>query len=167
MARTTRAGETNGPVSLVATGVGKAIDGSVLLRPTDLAVRSGECVVLRGENGSGKTTLLRILAGMTTPTDGKATLDGTVADERDPAMRRTVAALLGAPTAYRDLTLVEHQVVQQVDVEAVEVRLPGERRDHRVGVPEQLLHRPQQPARRLHPSQPVRLPTRPWRRTRT
>ena len=111
MARTTRAGKTNGPVSLVATGVGKAIDGSVLLRPTDLAVSSGECVVLRGQNGSGKTTLLRILAGMTTPTDGKATIDGTVADERDPAMRRTVAALLGAPTAYRDLTLVDHLVL--------------------------------------------------------
>jgi ABC-type multidrug transport system ATPase subunit len=111
MARTTRAGKTNGPVSLVATGVGKAIDGSVLLRPTDLAVSSGECVVLRGQNGSGKTTLLRILAGMTTPTDGKATIDGTVADERDPVMRRNVAALLGAPTAYRDLTLVDHLVL--------------------------------------------------------
>ncbi|MGN6634667.1 MAG: ABC transporter ATP-binding protein [Oryzihumus sp.] len=111
MARTTRTGEANGPVSLVATGVGKAIDGSVLLRPIDLAVSSGECVVLRGENGSGKTTLLRILAGMTIPSDGTATLDGTVADERDPAMRRTVAALLGAPTAYRDLTLVDHLVL--------------------------------------------------------
>ncbi|MGZ4599034.1 MAG: ABC transporter ATP-binding protein [Oryzihumus sp.] len=103
--------ETQPPVKLVATGVGKAIDGSVLLRPTDLAVSSGECVVLRGENGSGKTTMLRILAGMATPTDGKATIDGTVADERDPAMRRTVAALLGAPTAYRDLTLVDHLVL--------------------------------------------------------
>lgn len=111
MARTTRAGEASGPVSLVATGVGKAIDGSVLLRPTDLAVSSGECVVLRGQNGSGKTTLLRILAGMITPTHGKATIDGTVADERDQAMRRTVAALLGAPTAYRDLTLVDHLVL--------------------------------------------------------
>ncbi|GAA1238909.1 ABC transporter ATP-binding protein [Oryzihumus leptocrescens] len=111
MARRTKADGADGPVKLVATGVGKAIDGSVLLRPTDLEVASGECVVLRGENGSGKTTLLRVLAGMTAPTDGKATIDGTVADERDPAMRRTVAALLGAPTAYRDLTLVDHLVL--------------------------------------------------------
>ena len=111
MARTTKADEADGPVKLVATGVDKAIDGSVLLRPTDLAVSSGECVVLRGQNGSGKTTLLRILAGMITPTHGKATVDGTVVDERDPAMRRTVAALLGAPTAYRDLTLVDHLVL--------------------------------------------------------
>ncbi|HEX8973511.1 ABC transporter ATP-binding protein [Oryzihumus sp.] len=99
------------PVSLVAAGVGKAIDGSVLLRPIDLEVGSGQCVVLRGENGSGKTTLLRILAGTMDPSEGKATVDGAVADERDLAIRRTVAALIGAPTAYRDLTLGDHLVL--------------------------------------------------------
>ena len=99
------------PVSLVAAGVGKALDGNVLLRPIDLAVGSGQCVVLRGENGSGKTTLLRILAGTMGPSEGKATVDGAVADERNPAIRRTVAALIGAPTAYRDLTLGDHLVL--------------------------------------------------------
>ena len=100
-----------GPVSLVAAGVGKAIDGNVLLRPTDVQVGSGQCVVLRGENGSGKTTLLRILAGTMDPSEGRATVDGAVADERNPAIRRAVAALIGAPTAYRDLTLGDHLVL--------------------------------------------------------
>ena len=98
-------------VTLTASGVGKQIDGNVLLRPTDLVVGSGECVVLRGPNGSGKTTLLRILAGTLEPSEGSATLDDRPIDERDPATRAKVAALLGSPTAYRDLTVVDHLVL--------------------------------------------------------
>ena len=96
------------PVTLSAAGVAKHIDGNVLLRPVDLTVTSGECVVLRGENGSGKTTLLRILAGTLEASDGAATLDGRPIDERDPTTRARVAALIGSPTAYRDLTVIDH-----------------------------------------------------------
>jgi ABC-2 type transport system ATP-binding protein len=99
------------PPILVASRVGKAIDGNVLLRPLDVSVAPGRCVVLRGENGSGKTTLLRILAGTLDPSEGSAKVDGRDADERDPAVRETVAALIGAPTAYRDLTLLDHLVL--------------------------------------------------------
>jgi ABC-type multidrug transport system ATPase subunit len=98
-------------VTLTASGVGKQIDGNVLLRPTDLSVGSGECVVLRGANGSGKTTLLRILGGLLQASEGSATLDGQSLDERDPATRAQVAALIGSPTAYRDLTVVDHLVL--------------------------------------------------------
>ncbi|RBY97902.1 thiol reductant ABC exporter subunit CydC [Blastococcus sp. TF02-8] len=38
------------------------------LPPTDLAVRPGELLVLRGPSGSGKSTLLAALAGLTGPT---------------------------------------------------------------------------------------------------
>jgi ABC-2 type transport system ATP-binding protein len=99
------------PALLVAHRVTKEIEGTVLLAPVDLAVRPGECVVLRGGNGSGKTTLLRILAGTMDPSDGEATVDGTAADERTASVRRDVAALIGAPTAYRDLTLADHLVL--------------------------------------------------------
>jgi ABC-type multidrug transport system ATPase subunit len=99
------------PIRLEASGVGKHIDGNVLLSPIDLAVGSGECVVVRGENGSGKTTLLRILAGTLEASEGSATLDGGPLDERDPITRARVAALIGYPTAYRDLTVVDHLVL--------------------------------------------------------
>jgi putative ATP-binding cassette transporter len=39
-------------------------NGTPLLRNVNLAVRSGEAVVLRGPSGSGKTTLFRALAGL-------------------------------------------------------------------------------------------------------
>lgn len=99
------------PPIVLARGVGKAIKGTVLLNPVDVSVAAGRCVVLRGENGSGKTTLLRILAGTLDPSEGTAVVDGSKADERDPAVRRAVAALIGAPTAYRDLTLRDHLVL--------------------------------------------------------
>jgi ABC-type multidrug transport system ATPase subunit len=94
-----------------ADGVGKTIDETTLLLPTDVSADPGECVVLRGPNGSGKTTLLRIIGGLLVPTTGTATIGGREADERDRAVRAAVAALLGAPTTYRDLTLIDHLVL--------------------------------------------------------
>ena len=99
------------PVRLKAVGVTKRIEDNVLLTATSVDVRSGKGLVLRGANGSGKTTLLRILAGTTDPSDGTVTLDDAPVDERIPAVRAAIAALLGAPTAYRDLTLVDHLVL--------------------------------------------------------
>jgi ABC-type multidrug transport system ATPase subunit len=96
---------------LRASAVGKKIDEAVLLLPTDVELGTAECVVLRGPNGCGKTTLLRILAGTVPPSQGEATLDGTPVDERDDLTRTAIAALIGAPATYRDLTLVDHLVL--------------------------------------------------------
>jgi ABC-2 type transport system ATP-binding protein len=96
---------------LRADGVSKNIDEAVLLLPTDLELGSAECVVLRGPNGSGKTTLLRILAGTVPPSEGVVTLDGSPVDERNDLTRTVIAALVGAPATYRDLTLVDHLVL--------------------------------------------------------
>ena len=96
---------------LRATGVGKKIDEAVLLLPADVQLRRAQCVVLRGPNGSGKTTLLLILAGTMSASEGEATLDGSPVDERQDATRTAVAALIGAPATYRDLTLVDHLVL--------------------------------------------------------
>jgi ABC-2 type transport system ATP-binding protein len=97
--------------SVRAAGVGKTIDTTTLLLPTDLSADPGQCVVLRGPNGSGKTTLLRVVGGLLPPSTGTATIGGREADERDRAVRAAVAALIGPPTAYRDLTLVDHLVL--------------------------------------------------------
>ncbi|MGG5257661.1 ABC transporter ATP-binding protein [Phycicoccus avicenniae] len=86
----------------------KDVDGAVLLPPTSFVADAGTCVVLRGPNGAGKTTLLRLVAGLAAPSSGTVTLDGDVADERDAATRHAVAALVGPPATYRDLTLRDH-----------------------------------------------------------
>jgi ABC-2 type transport system ATP-binding protein len=103
-------GRTTGSL-LRATGVGKKIDEAVLLLPTDVELGTAQCVVLRGPNGSGKTTLLRILAGTMPPSQGEVTLGGSPVDERQESTRSAIAALIGAPATYRDLTLVDHLVL--------------------------------------------------------
>lgn len=94
-----------------AQDVSKVIGPATLLAPVSVTAPSGSCLVLRGPNGSGKTTLLRIIGGLLVPTVGTATIGGREADERDRAVRAAVAGLLGAPTTYRDLTLVDHLVL--------------------------------------------------------
>ncbi|MCU1538168.1 MAG: Multidrug transporter ATPase [Humibacillus sp.] len=94
-----------------ADGVGKKVDETRLLKATTVHADPGECIVLRGPNGSGKTTLLRIIGGLLVPTTGTATIGGREADERDRAVRAAVAALIGPPTTYRDLTLADHLVL--------------------------------------------------------
>lgn len=82
--------------------------GAHLLAPTDLAVNSGQVMVLRGENGSGKTTLLRVLAGTLIPTTGAARIGGEQIDERDRTFRRRVAVMIGLPPMAPDLTVRDH-----------------------------------------------------------
>lgn|GEM_PF-283417 len=106
------AAASDGPAHVLrADGVGMRINEAVLLLPTDLELGRAQSVVVRGPNGSGKTTLLRILAGTVQPSEGEATLDGSPVDERHDLTRATIAALIGAPATYRDLTLVDHLVL--------------------------------------------------------
>lgn len=63
----------SGPAHLVdvvdltrSFGVRKAVAG------VSFSLGAGECLALFGPNGAGKTTLLRVLAGLLTPSSGKA-----------------------------------------------------------------------------------------------
>ncbi len=49
------------------------------LREVDLSVAAGETVGVLGHNGAGKTTLLRLLAGVTSPSEGRVRVVGRIA----------------------------------------------------------------------------------------
>jgi len=69
------------------------VGGATLLDGLSLAVAPGEVVAVVGPNGAGKTTALRLLAGETTPTAGRSTLDGRALGDWAPdalALRRAV-----------------------------------------------------------------------------
>ena len=69
-----------------------------------MRVYPGASVLLLGENGAGKSTMLRLIAGLTTPTEGKLTVfGGTPRSERD-----RVAFMSHAPMLYDELTGVEN-----------------------------------------------------------
>jgi iron complex transport system ATP-binding protein len=60
----------------VLADAGLQIDNRWLVRHMSIALQPGRFTVLIGPNGSGKSTLLRLLAGLWTPTEGRAELDG-------------------------------------------------------------------------------------------
>ena len=59
-------------VALAAEGLVKQFDSVTAVNGVSLQVHAGEIVGLLGPNGAGKTTALRMLAGILTPTAGRA-----------------------------------------------------------------------------------------------
>ena len=92
-------GSAPGSVTLAAHGVTKIYGSGEVevhaLRGVDLALRSGELVVLLGPSGSGKSTLLNILGGLDTPTAGES---GS-ATRSSPRRRARAHALSAASTS--------------------------------------------------------------------
>ncbi|HEY3452655.1 MAG TPA: ABC transporter ATP-binding protein [Myxococcales bacterium] len=69
-----------------------------------LSVAAGEVVGLLGPNGAGKTTALRMLAGLLTPTGGRALLDGIDVAESPLEARRKLGFLTTSTGLYDRLT---------------------------------------------------------------
>ena len=59
------------------THVSKSYHDLNVLERLSFTVRRGETVGILGPSGSGKTTILRLIAGLTEPTTGKITVEGT------------------------------------------------------------------------------------------
>ncbi|BHH85244.1 peptidase domain-containing ABC transporter [Desulforhopalus sp. 52FAK] len=60
----------------------------------DIAIRSGECVLLQGHDGAGKTTVLKLLMGMYEAQNGIITIDGTNIRQLPPSLlRRSIGYL--------------------------------------------------------------------------
>lgn len=79
-----------------------------VLRGVDLAVAPGEFVALMGPNGAGKTTLLRILATLSRPTLGEASVAGFPLPGGASEVRRRLGVVSHHPLLYGDLTAEEN-----------------------------------------------------------
>jgi ABC-2 type transport system ATP-binding protein len=89
-------------------GVSQAYGGVKVLGDISFTLDAGRCLALVGANGAGKSTLLRLLAGREKPAEGRVFFMGRDIDEDDVVTRRAVAAVLGDPVFYPDLTAREH-----------------------------------------------------------
>lgn len=77
-------------------------DGPDILRGVNLAVRSGEHVVITGASGEGKTTLLRILLGLLEPNGGEVRVDGRpLTSVGHRAYRSRVAAVMQEDSLFK------------------------------------------------------------------
>ena len=68
-----------------------------VLNLSELDIRAGEILGIRGHNGSGKSTLLRIIALLEPPDSGTVIFEGRPAGTDDLHLRRQVTLLLQTP----------------------------------------------------------------------
>ena len=95
-------------LAVAARDVTVRIDDAPLLAPVSVGLERGRTLAVTGANGTGKTTLLRVLAGIQPPSGGEVRVLGAEPDERSPAFRADVAALLDPPPLSRSLVLAEY-----------------------------------------------------------
>jgi ABC-2 type transport system ATP-binding protein len=95
-------GAKNGRSAIVAAGVRKSYDDTVVLGGVDLAVAEGTIFALLGPNGAGKTTMIRILSTLITLDAGQVSVAGhDVLDEPDRV--RAAIGVTGQFSALDDL----------------------------------------------------------------
>jgi ATPase subunit of ABC transporter with duplicated ATPase domains len=73
-----RACARSGDDVIKVAGVSKRYGSKVVHDGVDLLVRRGERWAVMGENGAGKTTLLKMMAGVSTPDDGRVDVGASV-----------------------------------------------------------------------------------------
>ncbi|MBC8363504.1 MAG: ABC transporter ATP-binding protein [Actinobacteria bacterium] len=112
---------------MVVAGVSVGFDGIRVLDGIDLAVASGEVVVLLGPSGCGKTTLLRAVAGLEPLTAGLVSWDGEDLAAIPPHER-------GFGLMFQDHALFPHRdVAGNVGFGLRMVGLPEVRHNERIG----------------------------------
>ena len=84
--------------------VSKLYGSFAALRNVSATFASGSSTVILGENGAGKSTLLRVIAGLITPTRGKA----TVFDGSPQQHRHRIAYMSHSTMLYDELTAMEN-----------------------------------------------------------
>lgn len=90
--------------TLCAQDLVKRFGSVIATNHVSLSVRTGEVVGLLGPNGAGKTTILRMLAGITTPSEGEIRLHGLPVNPHSLAAKQRIGFLSGDTQLYQRLT---------------------------------------------------------------
>ena len=89
--------------------------GEVLaVRHAEFEVRPGDLVAVTGPSGAGKSTLLSALAGLISPSAGRASLAGLPFTDRDDAVARGIVLIPQGNALLRTLTALENVAVPLV-----------------------------------------------------
>src|SRR3954451_24516246 len=100
----------------------KKYGGTTVVHDINFTARSGRVTGFLGPNGAGKSTSMRMMVGLTTPTEGSATISGRrFADMANPG--REVGVMLDASAQHAGRTGREIVTIAQriIDVPATRV----------------------------------------------
>ncbi len=130
------------PVKIEARGLHKSFGEKQVLAGTDLAVRSGESVVVIGGSGTGKSVLLKCLIGLLAPDAGEVVIDGQelsrVPSRRRAELRSRFGMLFQGAALFDSLPVWENvgfRLLQHTRKPVREVRAIAEEKLRLVGLP--------------------------------
>ena len=98
--------------AIVVDGLRKRYGDVEALDGVSFAVRAGEIFGLLGPNGAGKSTTVRVLATLTRPDDGRATVGGHDVVREADAVRRSIGYVPQESGVDRYATGRENLVLQ-------------------------------------------------------
>src|SRR5450432_1552485 len=93
-----------GDPAIVVDALVKTFGSKTAVADLSFSVSAGEIYGLLGPNGAGKTTTLRVLAGILTPTSGRAQVAGLDVAQRPLEVRRRLGFLTNTTGLYPRLT---------------------------------------------------------------
>ena len=86
---------------LTASGLCCTREGTAILQEIDIHIAKGDCVSIIGPSGSGKSTLLRLLADLTSPSDGQLLFKGqNYLDYQPELLRREISYVVQQPLLF-------------------------------------------------------------------
>jgi sodium transport system ATP-binding protein len=96
-----------GAVAVVVENLTRTFGQTVAVDGLSLSVSAGEIYGLLGPNGAGKTTTLRVLAGILSPSSGRASVAGVEVGTRSIEAKRHLGFLTGTTGLYARLSVRE------------------------------------------------------------
>jgi putative ABC transport system ATP-binding protein len=114
------------PVVLRTQGLGRTVDGKVLVENVNIEVEQGSVVAIAGPSGAGKSSLLRLLNRLDEPTAGTVFLNGEDYRTLSPRLlRHRVGMVLQAPFLFPgavadNLRFGPHQRGEELSDQAIE-----------------------------------------------
>lgn len=95
-------------ISISANNLTKRFGSFTAVDAVNFEVGKGEIFGFLGANGAGKTTAIRMLCGLLSPTDGKATVAGYDISKETELVKRHIGYMSQKFSLYADLTVAEN-----------------------------------------------------------